>query len=242
MDEEIYLLIDRYLANELSAEEQRKFEEKLKVDSELAEKVRVYRALSENLRSRFTREQEETQLRENLSVISQLEFGTEKSARVVSIRWYHWAAAASVALLAVAWFYTRTATFPEYTQYAFHESLSLAERGDDSLKHQAEQAFNSKQYAQAVNYFDKLLAVDPSDNELQLYKGVSLLELDRISEAELLFNGIKDSNSVYKDKAIWYLALSALKQKHYDQCKMLLERIQTDSEDYDNARKLLDKL
>jgi tetratricopeptide (TPR) repeat protein len=242
MDEEIYLLIDRYLANELSAEERRKFDENLRVDTELAEKVRVYRVLSENLRSKFTREQEEIQLRESLSVISQLEFGTEKSARVISIRWYHWAAAASVALLAVVWFYTRTAAFPEYAQYAVHEPLSLAERGDDSLKHQAEQAFNSKQYARAVAWFDRLLAIDPNDTELQLYKGVSLLELDRISEAELLFNGIKDSNSVYKDKAIWYLALSALKQKHYDQCKILLEKLPRDSEDYDAARKILDKL
>jgi tetratricopeptide (TPR) repeat protein len=239
MDEDIYILIDRYLTGELNMEEQKGFEEKIRADADFAEKVLLYRSLTENMRSRFTGEEEEKRLQETLSAISKAEIPVERSAKVVSLRWYHWAAAASVALLAVFWFYTGTSTLPEYSQYASHETLALTERGSDSLQHHAEEAFNSKNYAQALTYFDKLLKTEPANTELQLFKGIALLELDRFQEAGSIFSTIKNSDTVYRDKATWYLALTALKQKDYDRCKALLEQIPAGSEDHDRAREIL---
>jgi predicted Zn-dependent protease len=243
MEEDLYILIDRYLAGEMNAGEQKDFEDRIKNDGDFAEKVLLYRSLTENLKSRFSGEDAETQLRESLSAISKSEFVPEKKARVISLRWYHWAAAASIALLAIAWFYNNTSTLPEYSQYAFRGSLSLAERGgNDSLQLEAEEAFNSKKYAQAIQPLNKLLEADPANAELQLFKGICLVELDQVKEAESIFNAIRDSNPVYKDKAIWYLALSALKQKDYDRCRALLEQLSADSEDHSKAMELLDRL
>lgn len=240
-ENDIYILIDRYLAGELSAEERKSFEERIKNDSDFAEKVLLYRSVTENLRSNFSGQEEEKRLRETLLAISEEEI-SGKSARVVSLRWYHWAAAASIALLAVIWFYTDTRTLPQYSQYAFHEPLALAERGDDSLKYRAEVAFNSGNYHQSIDYFNELLEHDPQNRELQLYKGIGLIELGKFQDAELILNDVRNSDSVYKDKATWYLALSALKQKDYTKCKTLLEQLPEDSEDYARAKELLKKL
>jgi tetratricopeptide (TPR) repeat protein len=237
MDEDIYILIEQYLAGELSPEETKAFENRIKSDPELAEKVGVYRSLSENLKSRFTSEQVERQLRESLSAIAKAEVGN-KSGKVISLQWYHWAAAASLALIAVFWFYTTTSITPQYDDYSNHGSLSLAERGDDSLKHQAEDAFNSGNYDQAISFFNRLLDADPDNTELQLYKGISLLELDRYKEAEAIFHVIKNSETIYQDKAMWYLALSALKQKDYDKCKTLLDQLSPDSEYHKQAEEI----
>jgi hypothetical protein len=242
MEEDIYILIDRYLAGELNTEEQKEFETRIKSDSDFAEKVLVYRSLTENLKSRFSGEEEEKRLRESLSAIAKAEIRSEAPAKVIALRWYHWAAAASIALFAIVWFYTGTATLPEYSQYAFHGSLSLAERGTDSLQQQAEEAFNSKNYPQAVLYLNKLLEAEPDNTALKLFKGVSLLELGQVKEAETIFADIQNSNTVYQDKATWYLALSALKQKDYDRCRVLLEQLPADSEYYSKAREILERL
>jgi tetratricopeptide (TPR) repeat protein len=241
MEEDIYTLIERYLAGELNPDENKAIEDRIKSDQDFAEKVALYRSLSENLKSRFSGEQDEQRLRESLQAISKTEIA-KKSGKVISFQWYHWAAAASIALLGIFWFYTTTPTLPHYSQYAFHGSLSLAERGDDSLAHKAEDAFNSAKYEQAVPFFDQLLEAEPDNTELKLYKGVSLLEVDRYKEAESIFLAVRESNTIYRDKAIWYLALSALKQKDYDKCKTYLDQLSPDSEDHSKAKEILEEL
>jgi tetratricopeptide (TPR) repeat protein len=241
MDEDIYTLIEQYLAGELTPEENKAFEDRIKTDPGFAEKVSVYRSLSTNLKSRFSGEQDEQQLRESLSALAKAEI-TKKSGKVISLQWYHWAAAASIALIAVFWFYTTTPTLPHYSEYAIHGSLSLTERGDDSLKQQAEDSFNSAKYEQAIHSFNQLLETDPDNTELQLYKGISLLELSRYEEAESILQVIRNSTTVYRDKAIWYLALSALKQKDYDKCKTLLDQLSPDSEYQNQAKEIVERL
>lgn len=243
MDEDIYILIDRYLAGELSAEETRDFENRISMDTAFAEKVLLYRSVTENLRSKFSGEEEEARLRARLAAIAQAELPAEKQAKVVSLRWYHWAAAASVALLVTVWYYTGKTALPQYDQFALHGSLALAERGNDSLnllQQQAEEAFNTKQYPQAIQYLSQLLEADPTNTELKLYKGIALLEADRVEEAEAIFDAIRKSDTAYRHKATWYLALSALKRKDYQWCRELLKQIPPESEDYDKAKEILD--
>lgn len=243
MDEDIYILIDRYLAGELGAEETRDLENRISTDTAFAEKVLLYRSVTESLRSKFSGEEEEARLRARLAAIAQAELQGEKQAKVVSMRWYHWAAAASILLIAIVWFYTGKSTLPEYEKYAFHGSLALAERGNDSLnllQQQAEVAFNTKQYPQAIQYFSQLLEADPANTELQLFKAIALLETGRVDEAEAIFDVISKSDTAYKHKGTWYLALSALKRKDYQRCRELLKQIPAESEDYAKAKEILD--
>ena len=68
------------------------------------------------------------------------------------------------------------------------------------------------------------------------------MENNQIKQAEAEFNQIKSGNSVYKNKAIYALALAKLKQKDYKSCKEILLEIPSDYEYYDKVQELLDKL
>src|SRR5690606_19502540 len=84
---------------------------------------------------------------------------------------------------------------------------------ENDLQNKAEKAFNNKDYKDAEKYLSQLLHKDQDNLELQLYKAVSLVELNKYEEADVLYQTIIQSPSVYNNKAKWYLALSKLKQK-----------------------------
>ena len=78
--------------------------------------------------------------------------------------------------------------------------------------------------------------------ELQYFYAVSLIEISDYVKAELLLHFIINGNSSYKFKAVWYLALSKLKQEMPNDAKELLKQIPPDAEDYEKAQKLLGQL
>jgi cytochrome c-type biogenesis protein CcmH/NrfG len=241
MEEEVYRSIDRYLANEMTADEQLSFEARLENDHDLLEKLEIYRSASTALQNKFKTEEREVQFKNNIAQIT-AEHNDSKEAKTINIKWYTWAAAASVALLCAVVFYS-TLSKPSYKEYAVYEPIALAERGnEDAIKLEAQEAFNNHQYERASHLFAKLLEQDKNNSELQLYQGISLLERNRISEANTMFNEVRISKSVFSSKAIWMLALSALKEKDYKKCKSYLLEIPQGSEEYDNAQALLDEL
>jgi thioredoxin-like negative regulator of GroEL len=241
MNEEIYLSFDRYLANEMPADERTAFELQLTSDTVLAEKFRIYQQVQEIVGPRYQREEQEIAFRKNLELIGKEEV-VEKTARTVKMNWYLWAAAASIAFICAFLFYTSSST-PEYSTYAHYEPLALAERGnEDASTLKAQQAFNTQRYAEAVAAIDVLLEQDGKNDALKIYKGISLLELDRVAEANNLFTEVSNTSSVYKDKALWMLALSALKQKDYKTCEDYLRKIPEGSPEYKQAQDLLDEL
>jgi predicted Zn-dependent protease len=241
MNEEIYLSFDRYLANEMPADERAAFELNLKSDTALAEKLRIYQEVQEIVGPRYQRQEQEIAFRKNLALIGNEEF-VEREGRTVKMNWYLGAAAASIALICAFFFYTSSST-PEYGDYAHYEPLTLVERGnEDASTLKAQQAFNTQQYAEAVEAISALLKHDNKNDALKIYKGISLLELDRVTEANSLFTEVSHSSSIYKDKALWMLALSALKQKDYKTCEDFLKKIPAGSPEHKQAQYLLDKL
>ena len=241
MEEELYVLIDRYVAGELTAEERAAFNARLNTDTDFAEKVRIYQSLTNNLSSRYKGQQRENDLRETLSRIAANELEAGSNTR--SLNWYYWAAAACVLIICGVFFYSSFDQQPSYAEFAIHEPLALAERSTaDSVVIKAEESFNNKEYKQALSYFDQLLEDDQENAELQLYKGIVLLELNRFDEAERIFSVVQNSNSVFKTKALWYQALSKLKQNRYDECRTIAKQIPEGSDEYDNAQELLERL
>jgi len=241
MEEEVYISIDRYLANEMTADERLSFQARLQNDRDLADKLEIYKTASTALQNKFKTEERELQFRNNIVLIA-AEQDDHKDTKVIKLKWYTWAAAASVALLCAVLFYT-TLSKPTYKEYAVYEPIALVERGhEDETKLEAQEAFNNHQYEHAVQLFAKLLEQDKRNAELQLYQGISLLELNRISEANAMFNEVRNSKSVFSSKAMWMLALSALKEKDYKKCRSLLLEIPEGSEEYNQAQALLHEL
>ena len=106
----------------------------------------------------------------------------------------------------------------------------------------AEEAFNQRNFTNAVMYFEKLSETDSTNTEYQLYHAISLLELNFFDEADAIFTTISEGNSVYKYQAVWYHALSALKQEDKEATMRLLKTIPEGDEHYKKAQKLLKKL
>jgi cytochrome c-type biogenesis protein CcmH/NrfG len=105
----------------------------------------------------------------------------------------------------------------------------------------AQDAFNSKKFKQATVFFEEILKTDKSA-EIRFFYAISLLEENNFNMAENIFQELHKGSSIYKEKALWYLALSKLKQKKYEECRSILETIPSHTEDYQKAQQLLNDL
>lgn len=238
MNEERYIEFDQYLHGEMSVEEKINFEKQLSEDAELALELKIFKELQGQLQNKFGNENQRNAFKENLKSISKTHFKTSKP-KVIAFKPMYYAVAASVAVLIGLFFFNQNPNFEDYNQ---QEVAYFTERGDVNIDlKQAEVAFNAKNYKEAIPLFESVLNSNKTPEILYFY-GVSLLENDRIKDAETVFNELKSGNSIYKNKAIWSLALSKLKQKEYKSCKEILLTIPDDFEDYDQVQELLNEL
>ena len=244
MQEQDYILFEAYLSGSLDAESIQDFEDRLTSDDEFKTAFNDFQKAETFLEHKFKNEEKTQNFKENLEKISSGYFKKEGSqkAKVVRIKpWYYSVAAAVILLFGVV--IAQQFSNPTYDDFADYGTISLTVRGgENNLQTKAEKAFNQKDYKDAEKYLSQLLQNDPDNLELQLYKAVSLVELNKYEEADTLYQNIIKSPSVYTNKAHWYLALSKLKQKEKEESIRVLKSIPEDAEDFDSAQELLRKL
>lgn len=239
MKEEIYLLFDQYLQGELSEKDRLDFEKQLSENAELKSEFETFKEVQLQLETKFDFAVDRETFEANLKNISR-DYFKPKKAKLISMKPYVYMAAATVILLlGLFLFHPSEPKFEDYNQF---ENAYLTERGEGlELVKEAENAFNAKDYKRAIPLFEAVLK-EKQSAEIQYFYGISLLENNQIKQAEAEFNQIKSGNSVYKNKAIYALALAKLKQKDYKSCKEILLEIPSDYEHYDKVQELLDKL
>lgn len=239
MNDELYISFESYLNNQMLPEERKALEEKLQNDADLKEKFDIYQNWTNYLENKF--DSETIAFKENLKSISKENFTEKevKKSKVINFKPFYYAVAASVVLALGTWFMMQGT--PEYGDYNQHENAFFVERsvGDTNLN-EAQKAFNDKDYKKTVLAFEKVQNL--TNPELQYFYAIALIETNDFTKAEILLNTIKSESSVYKEKAVWYLALSNLKQNKLDECKMYLNQLSPDAEDYEKAQKLLKDL
>ena len=246
MEELKYITFENYLKNELTETERIAFETKLQSDADFKQEFEIYKALDTSLSSKFKNEASEQELRKTLTNLGNQfikeEKLTKKKSKVISLFNYKkLLVAASIALL-IGFFIFKNGN-PVYSDFSNHSNLELVVRGDSNetiLK--AQDAFNNKNYKTAFAQLTVLEAEFPNDIEIQLYKGICLLELNKFSQAETIFDTISSGNSAFSTKATWYKALSLLKQEQFEACKEVLKTIPESAEEYELAKKVLKKL
>jgi tetratricopeptide (TPR) repeat protein len=241
MNEELYIVFENYLTNQLSEKDKIDFENQLQNDASIREKFRIYQNWTNYLENKF--DSKTIDFKKNLETISKSNFTENKKSetKVISFKPYYFAIAASIVLVIGTWFMMQN-SMPNYNDYNQHEDAYFTERDDviENLK-LAQDAFNIKNYPEAITNFEIVLKSHKRP-EIEFYYAVSLLEVDKFTESEVIFNNLKSGTSIYKDKSTWYLALSNLKQKKYEETKEFLKQIPEDAEDYAKAEKLLDEL
>jgi hypothetical protein len=237
MNEELYIRFENYLANEMTSEERTIFDEQLKNDASFKESFALYKETTQFLEHKFSKET--IDFKENLKSISSQHFTEKKETKVITFKPWYYAVAASIAFVFGTWFMMQNNA--DYSDYNQHESAFFVERGEsnENLK-LAQDAFNAKDYKKAVEAFNKIQ--DFRKPELQYFYAIALIETSNYAKAELFLDQLRKGNSVYKEKATWYLALSNLKQEKLAECKAILQQISPDAEDYDKAQELLNDL
>ncbi|WP_179351206.1 tetratricopeptide repeat protein [Winogradskyella vidalii] len=247
MEEQDYIQFEAYLAGELPKDELSDFEERLKTDAPFKEAFQVYKDFTSHLEHEITNEQENSDFKANLDVISTMHFNKTLAPKVSEeptqkSNLYKYAIAASVAVLIGVFVFTQF-NYPTYEDFNSYEPISLSVRSSDvAVFNKAEQSFNAQNYEAAIAAFNTILEDDFSNLEIQLYKSIALVETNQFEEADLLFNKLSNGSSAYKDKAKWILALSYLKQERNSACIDVLKTIPEDAEDYESAQKLLNQL
>ncbi len=158
-------------------------------------------------------------------------------------------AAAALTLIMLLWFsnrnYNNTEIYKKYFSpaeagYTFRTEASCI---DNDLR-TAMQYYEAGNYKQALTYFEKILNADKSRIGLNLYSGISQMELEKYNEARKSFNQIIDNNYIlYLEQAEWYLAFCYLMTDETDKAREQFAMIENRKGYYHKqARKILRRI
>ena len=242
MNERDSTLLDNYFNGLLAPEEARDVQARVASDPDFREEF----SLREEMEAFPKKETERNALLDLLKEVGKDYFKDEVTKtpqiKIVRNNVRRWIAlAASVTLIAAAvWFFTKSAEKPTYQQYAQHTPLSLTVMGDtEQAKTDAETAFNQKDYGKALTALDQVLTDEPDNIKAKLSRGICLLELNRTAEARAVFEPLAAGSSALKADAIWYVALSYLKENNLAACKAELSKIAAGEAHYAEAQEIL---
>ncbi len=236
--------IEEYLNGNLSEDERRDFEARMKSDESLNEKVANHRSLLKGLELGFNRElksllQQEEQMQKQISI---------KKNKQIKLRNYSMGLAAAVALILVSIYSIRNQSldsnelyFNYYTSYPNVEAP--VSRSDDQIDN-AYSFYEQGNYPRALKLFSKLNKENPLDPAPIFYSGICNLEIDNAETAITFFDLIQklDQNK-YSKPAIWYEALSNLKLNRKSRTIELLNDLIGDEDSYSlKSKELLSSL
>jgi len=105
----------------------------------------------------------------------------------------------------------------------------------------AMEMYEQKDYAKAIVMFKNILQKDASRIGLNLYTGISHMEINEYQQAGKSFkNVIKNKQSLYFDQAEWYLGFCYLKTGNREKAKEQFMKIASSKSYYrDKAKKII---
>lgn len=234
-------LIEKYLQNKLSSEEELKFDRLLKNNLGFKDEV----MLQSNLK-RVIEHEDDVNFR---NLITDIEEQVKNPKQKVN--YTKWLVAASIALIfGLTYFFNMNQKVSTDELFAqnfepYRNVIAPVIRGDngnqEDEKTQAFLAYEKGEYETAITLFTKLYKSTKEPYYL-FYKANALLKLERAQEAvPLLLEHLKTKDTL-TEKTNWYLALAYLKIKDKPKAKKLLKKVIA-NKSYKNkeAKKIIDK-
>ena len=222
-------LIDKYVLDRLNKEEKLKVDLLLKEDPEFKEDLEFRIQLSKAIRAN-----EEDKLREILH---------ETENKIVRNIWIKRVAITSVAaaiMFVMIFTYFKindTDKSQNITQIEsgyidkYYETpsflLSPALKGKSDKK-QVEPAFihfKNKDFNNACPLFEELLTLQPDNEWIKFYTGVTYMETSQYNKALEIFKALNYEGSIAEITSTWYIALIYLDKDMKDEARPLLEKI-----------------
>ncbi len=232
--------IDRYIRGELTPRETSEFEEELRSDPELKERVEEQREILNGLRMGFNRELKDMLENEERRITKKPEMKRLWLFPTIGI-------AAVVTLLIVGYFAlidsidTNDLYSKYYAAYPNVESpVARSEEADNNPFN----AYEQGNYRMALSIFQELLTAEPENDALLFYSGICYLELNQPSEALSQFEEtIMLSSPEFSRPAIWYSSLAHLKEGNISRSSALLNSLLDNQDLYSRkASELLDDI
>lgn len=233
-----------YADGEMDAEVIAEFEEELNRNAELQQDLTLYRSVKSTLKGNLAPDKADEDFKATLNKLTQKHFKTKKPvAKVIAFNkiWY---AAAILVIGLLVWAPWNTNL---YSKYGDTEMVSFAERGNNTQTEliKATDAYNAERYQEAEDLLSPLVEKDPANDMLRFYLAVAQLKSSTktsLSIARSNLTTVATKESLLKYDAIFFVALSYLKEKNTEDCKIWLNKIPADADVYEKAQKLLKDL
>lgn len=243
MDKE--LLLYNYFANSLSKEQEELFNKLLISDKDFKAQFDFENDLKQAIKDKENHELKSKLIGFEKEIQKEAPVATsKKSYRYLAI------AASITMLIGLAWMGYKdgsasyyedlyAANFQEYPNTAF-----TITRGDtnESLEREAFVAYESKNYAEAVNKFEQ---ISPENKQpyVDFYLAQSFLNLKKNDKAKELLQSVIANKDALVAESHWYLALIAIKEKEVETAKAELKLLTKEFDfNKEKATQLLDKL
>ncbi|GAB5476436.1 MAG: hypothetical protein Mars2KO_45350 [Maribacter sp.] len=230
MDKE--LLLYNYFSNQLTAEQERAFNDLLDTDADFKAQFLFEKDLQQAIRKKENQELKTKMQGFEREIVKKAEESSPKK------RFRYLAVAASVtvliALALMQYMNSSTAQYDDLYAANFHEypnTVFPITRGetDASVERDAFVAYEQGDYHMALENFDKI-ASENRKPYVDFYKGLSYLSLDQNQDAKASFKRTIDSNTNFGAEARWYWALLAIKEKDKSKALELLNELVSDFE------------
>jgi hypothetical protein len=247
IDENTYELIERFNAGELTGDDLSNFLQRIQDDPELAREVEFSKGIDDF----FFKNIEKIELREQLEKAYEktiLSRQKNRHAEIKTKRWYNikkiYKIAAGVLILLglgtgiiICVMNVPSKNERLYAEYfKVYESTSNV-RGDNIS--------DEDKFQTALDYYDKedfrnsaislgeICKSNPENIEARFYKGISEMENKNFDNAILSLSIVsKDSTTLFKEQASWYLALCYLEKNDILNTKVILRKIIANSCEY----------
>ncbi len=245
---------DRYLRDEMDAEERQAFEDLLNEDESLKEEVDLQEDITAGI-DLFGSEELKRQLQQSEeSATVPLTFSQERSkeqsdkAKAVRPLYFALATAASFILVIVAVWLLNPGGSSQDLYAAYYEPypnvVNPVERSEGIPTDAAGQAmyyYEQGNYQQAIALFTQQM---PTDVAYQFYLGVSYLAVQQPTQAEeTLQTLLSDSEGAFYEPALWYISLARLANNQPDAAKITLQQVVGFQGEYaTDAQALLEQL
>ena len=239
--------LDRYLSDEMNAQEKQAFEQQLGSDTSLADDLALQRDTIAGIRLDGSQD-----LKKQLQAI---EAGLKKTTATKeggTRRLMSWIAIAAsiLAVVLVGYLFIPTATDPESLYVAYYQPypnlINPAQRSvevdEETVLEQAVRAYENQDYERALGLFEQGGGL--SNAGFTFYYAASYLGIDKPQSAIPLFEQvIQDESNLFYGPSLWYSALAHLKMDNKKAAVPLLEKLATLDGDYSTeAQELLDDI
>lgn len=220
-DLEYTVFIERYLRGEMIPDELNWFEKEIEGNQQLRSEIELHKKIDLVLT-----DNELIELKNQLDLIHQeIEEVTENgqgAIRKIYRRVYYSAAALVVGVLVFTMYLTNRNFTTQKLIDRFYEPevASVTLRGTDSNKDllaKAMHLYNNKEYGQAIEIFEAILQEDGSKIGLNLYSGISHMEIEKYDLANERFQRIIENKpNPFVESATWYLGMCYLQTEKKD--------------------------